>query len=262
MKKLYSLIAVVTLAFSVNAQTNLVQNPGFESDLASWVIGSAGYTLPNISTTDFHGGAKSAWYDNPSSTTGFLQNVAINGSTVYTLSYWYKASTNRPSGTTQNNIFRLWSVMKDTAGTPVYNTGSSTDDELRSYNGYLPLASEWTQKTVVFTSHASAASIDVAFRSYGNGSSWVDDVFLVEGNLSTVDFSSQKRSLVKNTQVTDQLVFAKNAEIQIFNANGQVVKSAKVSEGTSLNVSSLAPGMYVVKGEVDGQLVNQKIIKK
>ena len=44
--------------------------------------------------------------------------------------------------------------------------------------------------------------------------------------------------------------------------NGQVVKSATVAEGTSMNVSSLTPGMYIVTGSVNGKAVSQKIIKK
>ena len=171
MKKIFTILGLVGVSAFVSAQTNLVQNPGFESDLAPWAAGTVGtYTAPAISTTNPHGGAKLAVYDNPAATTGFFQNVVILPSTQYTLSFWYKASTTRPAGTTQNNIFRLWTIMKDTAGAPVYTTATAADDPLRSNNGYLPIAPDtWTQHTVTFTSHASAASIDVAFRSYGSG---------------------------------------------------------------------------------------------
>ena len=44
--------------------------------------------------------------------------------------------------------------------------------------------------------------------------------------------------------------------------NGQVVKSASVSENKSLEVADLASGMYIVTGTVEGQAVSTKIIKK
>jgi hypothetical protein len=263
MKKIFTILGVVSVSVFMYAQTNLVQNPGFESDLAPWAAGTgATYTAPTISTANPHSGLKLAVYENPTATTGFFQNVAIAPSTQYTVSFWYKASTTRPAGATQNNIFRLWSIMKDGTGTPVYTTATAAEDPLRSNNGYLPIAPDtWTQHTVTFTSHASAASIEVAFRAYGSGSSYVDDVVLVQGLLATVDASKDKFSLVKNTVVKETIVFAKNADVQIVNATGQVVKSAKVTNGTSLDVSSLEKGIYIVTGSVNGQKVSQKIIK-
>ncbi len=263
MKKIFTILGVVAMATVANAQ-NLIQNPGFESDFASWLAGPTGsYTAPTISTTDFHGGAKSANYDAATATTGFYQNVAISASTSYTLSFWYKASSQRdPASSTYANIFRLWSIMKDASGTAVYNTTNSSEDPLRTNNGYLPLTDVWTQHTVTFTSHASAASLDFAFRSYGSGSSFIDDTSLTAGTMATVDFSKDKFSLVKNTVVADNVVFAKNADVQIINAAGQVVKSLKVTDGAIVNVSSLAKGVYFVTGVVNGEKVSQKIIKQ
>ena len=57
-------------------------------------------------------------------------------------------------------------------------------------------------------------------------------------------------------------MFNAKADIQILNMNGQVVKTASVNENTSLEVSSLAKGMYVVTANVNGKAVSQKIIKK
>lgn len=263
MKKIFTILGLFAVSAFMSAQTNLVQNPGFENDLASWTAGTGtGYTEPAILTSGAHSGTKLAAYVLPAATTGFYQNVSIAAGTQYTLSFWYKASTTRSSGNTQNNIFRLWSIMKDAAGVPVYNTETAADDPLRSNNVYLPIAPDaWTQHTVTFTSHASAASIDVAFRSYGSGSSYVDDVVLVQGLLATVDSSKDKFSLVKNTVVNESIVFVKNADVQIISTTGQVVKSAKVTEGSALNVSSLTKGIYFVTGSVNGQKVSQKIIK-
>ena len=265
MKKIFTILGLVSATTIMFAQTNLVQNPGFESDLTSWAAGTgSGYTAPAILTTNPHSGLKLAAYELPSATTGFYQNVAIAGSTQYTLTFWYKASTTRPEGTNQNNIFRLWSVMKDTAGTPVYNTATAADDPLRSNNGYLPIApTAWTQHTVVFTSHPSAASIDVAFRSYGSGSSYVDDVQLVQGLLAVTDVSAFDKSVKMNTVVGNELrlILPGKATVNIYSADGRLVSSNRVDNGQAINTSSMAKGNYIVTVDNGSAKVSRKVIK-
>ena len=80
--------------------------------------------------------------------------------------------------------------------------------------------------------------------------------------LAVYDINSVNVSLVKNTVVKDVLNFGAKANVQFVNMNGQVVKSASVEKNTSLNVSSLPKGVYVVTGEVNGQSVSQKIVKE
>ena len=109
---------------------------------------------------------------------------------------------------------------------------------------------------------ATATNLDVAFRAYGGQTSFFDDIMAYEkGTMAVVDFSKDKYSLVKNTVIGETIAFAKTADIQIINAAGQVVKAAKVTEGSTLNVSSLAKGMYIVTGTVNGEKVSQKVIK-
>ncbi len=81
-------------------------------------------------------------------------------------------------------------------------------------------------------------------------------------SLSTNEVSFAKINFVKNTVVTNEVSFLKDAKVQIINLSGQVVKSASVKENQSLNVSELPKGVYIVTGVVDGKAVSQKIIKK
>lgn len=265
MKKIFTILGLVSASAMMFAQTNLVQNPGFENDLASWAAGTGnGYTAPVILTTDPHSGSKLAAYELPSATTGFYQNVAISAGTQYTLTFWYKASTTRPAGNNQNNIFRLWSVMKDAAGSPVYNFETAADDPLRSNNGYLPIApTTWTQHTVIFTSHPSAASIDVAFRSYGSGSSYVDDVQLVEGVLAVTDVKAFDKEVKMNTVVGNELrvILPSKATVNIYSADGRLVSSNRVNSGEAINTSSMAKGNYVVTVDNGSAKVSRKVIK-
>lgn len=80
--------------------------------------------------------------------------------------------------------------------------------------------------------------------------------------LSVGDAISNKVVLVKNTQVLNTIEFGAKSNIKIYNMNGQIVKSSLVNEGTTLDVSSLSKGIYIVAGDVEGKLVSQKIIKK
>ena len=265
MKKIFTILSLVSATALVSAQTNLLQNPGFENDLAPWAAGTGtGYTEPAILTVNPHSGAKLAAYELPAATTGFYQNVPILAGTQYTLTFWYKASTVRPAGTTQNNIFRLWSVMKDTAGVPVYNSTTAADDPLRTNNGYLPIApTEWTQHTVTFTSHASAASIDVAFRSYGSGSSYVDDVQLVQGSLAVSDVNAFDKAVKMNTIVGNELklILPGKATVNIYSVDGRLVSSNRVENGQSVNTSSLSKGNYIVTVDNGSAKVSRKVVK-
>ncbi|MDR2204941.1 MAG: lamin tail domain-containing protein [Flavobacteriaceae bacterium] len=83
-------------------------------------------------------------------------------------------------------------------------------------------------------------------------------------NSETLGISTANASkivLVKNTLVKNEIVFGTKADVKIYNAAGQLVKTARISENESLDVSSLRTGIYVVEGNVNGQSVSQKIIK-
>ena len=84
----------------------------------------------------------------------------------------------------------------------------------------------------------------------------------LSSTLAVVDANATKTNLVKNTVVGNNIMFAIEAEVQILNMNGQVVRTATVNENTSLDVASLAKGMYVVTATVNGKAVSQKVIKK
>lgn len=90
----------------------------------------------------------------------------------------------------------------------------------------------------------------------------LDNFEWTKSTLSVKDFNTAKSYLVKNTQITNTIEFGAKSDVKIFNMNGQIVKTASVDGGTSLDVSSLSKGIYIVSGEVEGKLVSQKIIKK
>jgi hypothetical protein len=87
-------------------------------------------------------------------------------------------------------------------------------------------------------------------------------VIITDTNLNVNDINKLKNNFVRNTKVTNEISFGEKANVKIYNVSGSLVKSASVEKNTSLNVSSLPKGIYVVTGEVNGQSVSQKIVKE
>lgn len=88
---------------------------------------------------------------------------------------------------------------------------------------------------------------------------------VVTSSLSVNDVLKSKNIALKNTIVDNTLSFQTkgNATVKVYNANGQLVKSADISVSNStVDVASLPKGNYVVTSELNGEKVSQKIIKK
>lgn len=79
--------------------------------------------------------------------------------------------------------------------------------------------------------------------------------------LAVDNITSAQAKFVQNTVVTDAIKFGIKSDVKVYNMNGQVVKTAAVEKGSTLNVSSLPKGIYIVTGNIEGQIVSQKITK-
>ena len=95
----------------------------------------------------------------------------------------------------------------------------------------------------------------------------VDDFSLtpINSTLSVNDISKTKNIFLKNTMVDNTLSFQTkgNASVKVYNANGQLVKSATISaQNANVDVASLPKGNYVVTAELNGEKISQKVIKK
>ena len=262
MKKIFTVLGIVAAATLMNAQ-NLLTNPGFEDGLAPWAAGTTNtYTAPTLITTDSHEGSNSAGYVDPSATTGFYQNIPVAGGQTYTISFWYKTSAKTSS--TSSNLARLWAIYKDASDKAVYTTADASTDTFRTNNKYLPTNNDtWVQYTATMPAGATATSLDVAVRVYGAASkAYFDDFVVVQGVLATGEVNASKHALIKNSVVSNELVFATKSSVQILDMTGRVVKTANVQDDTKLNVSELPKGTYIVKGLANGEMSAQKFIKK
>ena len=176
---------------------------------------------------------------------GYLLGVLNASGGILTPTY---IATELPYGSDQN-ITVIFTVVDGSMQIASLNVGSQTVTN-NTGTGAAPTV----LKSVVIRQGGTAAS--------GTGNINIDNIVVtVSPILAVSDNVKSKISLVKNTNVNNTIIFGAKANVQIVNANGQVVKTAAVSENTSLDVSSLAKGIYIVTGEVNGQKVSQKVIK-
>lgn len=259
MKKIFTLLSVVALGISANAQ-NLLTNPGFESGLAPWAAGTtATYSAPTISTTDVHSGSNAAGYSTVTATTGFYQNVPVVTGKTYVITFWYKATGDGTDG-------RIWSVYKDASGAAVYTTANADTDQFRTNNLFLPPASVWTKYTAEMPAGPGVTNLDVAFRAYKDCTLFlVDDVSVEDkSTMGTIDVKDFDKKVKMNTLVAETLTLElpSKSTVNIYSVDGKLVSSNRVNSGESINVSKLQKGNYIVTVEDGTNKVSRKIVKK
>ncbi|WP_160136162.1 T9SS type A sorting domain-containing protein [Chryseobacterium sp. c4a] len=244
MKKLYSLIAVAVLAVSMSAQgsesfTNLNAPTGSYAD-GSFVGDNAvvwTFSKARKVTTGDNVTGTSIGFDS-SGTRSVTANSGANGvgDITYTVRSYFTG------GTAANRVIQ------------VYVNGTMYDS--------FTLDAMATNYTRTLTANVSG-NVSIEFRSTGTRQIVIDDIsWTAAGSLGTAEVKGKKNTFVKNTSVDNEIYFGTKADIKIFNVNGQVVKTASVSENGTLNVANLQKGIYFVTGNVNGKAVSEKIIKK
>ena len=261
MEKVFTLLSVVALGISANAQ-NLLTNPGFEGGLTPWAAGAdIRFSAPVISSTDAHSGTNSAGYTSKvTATTGFYQNVPVVAGKTYEITFWYKATGDGTDG-------RIWSIYKNANGADVYTTADASTDQFRNNNSYLPSTSSWSQYTAKMPAGLGVTNLDVAFRAYNNCTLFlVDDVSVQDAStLSTIDVKDFDKKVKMNTLVSDNLTLIElpyKSTVNIYSVDGKLVSSNRVNSGESINVSKLQKGNYIVTVEDGTNKVSRKIVKK
>ena len=89
------------------------------------------------------------------------------------------------------------------------------------------------------------------------------EITYTEGTLGTIDYTEASKA-VANTLWTNTASFnvKDQANVEVYNINGQLVKSFQVKGTQTVNVSDLVKGVYVVKTTSNGKTSTQKVVKK
>ena len=188
------------------------------------------------------------------STTGYSLGVLNNGAVPTGGSVTPTYGTEVAYGTPSNVV--LTYIVDNTIASPTNTATLQINSQ--------PLL---TNATGIGTAPAALSGIairEAGTATTGTGTVTLDNLVVktYTPSLSTIDFNSQKLNLVKNTKVNNEINFGEKANVKIYSTNGLLVKSVSVENGTTLDVSSLAKGVYLIKGDVNGETVVQKIIKQ
>ena len=255
MRKFYSLIAVLITAFCYAQGTVSFENSTITSSYAdgSFQEGSVTVTYVHsrnegLGTTDNFSiqgkGIMLRRADEPSSVTFTIPNG------VGEFQFQYRKAF------TGGNVRALAVVVEneEIGVTPEFGEGSGANAEIYTYT--VPVQS------------AGNTNVKITYRNGfdpGNRQATIDNVkWSAYGTtLSTINYEVAQKSL-QNTVWSDVASFSSksNAKVEIFNANGQLVKTFEVNGNKNVNVSDLAAGVYVVNTTEDGKLLSTKVVKK
>lgn len=277
MKKIFTLLSLVALAVTANAQIviNEVYGGGGNSGttlkqdfVELYNRGTSPVTLTNAyiqygSATGVFGGTGTPpnIFALPASITinpgkyYLIQGAAGAGGTVnldtpdFTISTLAMSATGGKVALTTDNVV----VTSATQSNVIDLVGWNTTTNIFEGSGRAPATTATTSisRTNGIDTNNNAADFTTGTPSPRNSS------FLSVGDIKVF-----RGNFVKNTIVTNEISFGEKANVKIYNVSGSLVKSASVEKNTSLNVSSLPKGVYVVTGEVNGQSVSQKIVKE
>ena len=257
MKKFYSLVAVATLsAFSVAQAQEVILNQTFDA-----------YTGAGGNDGQW-GGALSqpAISDGVDEATGFEYIKAYQASgavKIGTGSAQGSAITPKLAGLNGNATltFRAgaWSTNneKTTLLLEISGGGTLSVSEVELTKGAFK---EFSVNIIGGTSETR-----ITFKGFQPASSrfFLDDVKVTTENLGTIDYTDAAKA-ISNTLWTNTASFnvKDKTVVEVYNMNGQLVKSFEVKGTQSVDVSSLVKGAYVVKTTVNGKTSTQKVVKK
>lgn len=288
MKKIFTILSIVALGISANAQVviNEVYGGGgastsvYINDFVELInIGNTSVTLSDVSIQYASAtGTFNSYNVLPTFTLAPGQKYLIEmvpstantvGAALPLADYQVTNNTNF-SGTTYNGGFNMQAsnakvaIVQGAPGAPVQATGPASAGVL-DFVGYgtanlfegtaaapAPDATKSVQRKIpVADTNSNVNDFEAKAPTPEN-----------KASLAVGDVTKSKINLVKSTVVKDVLTFGAKANVKVVNINGQVLKSVSVENGTTLDVSSLAKGVYLIKGDVNGETVVQKIIKQ
>ncbi|MDP2453551.1 MULTISPECIES: T9SS type A sorting domain-containing protein [unclassified Kaistella] len=255
MKKIFTILGVSAAMFA-SAQTNLFAG----SDFNDWptLESSLGFSLKS-GEQSVNGGVGG---------TGALK--IIDNTTTQNI---YVMTANKNMNTSGINYITVKfkgvsGGISFNAGDKFFNVPAGTSSNItlqssatNSYTGSIN-AADWITVTLDVSDVSwTANSFSIKLQKSSTNALFVDDI-KGSATLAVGNVNATKANLVKNTVVTNEIIFGETSKVSVINMNGQVVKTADATENSRLNVSELPKGMYLVSGTVNGKAVSQKIIKK
>ena len=277
MKKFYSLVAVAALSLSVNAQLPAIAGHDFE-DWTAFQEGLNSYGInPDVPATQGMGtgmnGSNSLKINGSVDANAFVFTSVLQESlanfTPKEITFWVKGTSTGTRGSLSINVY------KATTGYYSYNLASITGNKIingsnqNDYNGQINTNGEWVKitinlqgKTDLNLTNEGNDFFAVKMGRESNFDIQIDNIQLWDMNMNSIDLTASKA--IQNTVWTNTAAFATqaNTNVEVYNVNGQLVKSFEVNGNKNVNVSDLASGVYVVKSTENGKTTTTKVVKK
>lgn len=264
MKKIFTILGVIAVSTVMNAQTNLLVNPGFET-WTDTTVKPDGWNAMNggsIETTTVHSGVNSIKLIPVSNTTNAniaAVDVAATANTQYTVGYWVYDNV-------VNSRARHWIQFR----TATANIAPGTGGQPFQPSTYTSDAPQWVFMTATATSPATTEFLRFDYRVYSQNSIptdpiYFDDVQLVQGSsLAVTDVNVFDKAVKMNTVIDNELklFLPQRATVNIYSADGRLISSNRVNNGESINTASMAKGNYIVTVDNGTAKVSRKVIKK
>ena len=265
MKKFYTAIAIVAMAFTAQAQTALNVNGSLED----WTDGTTspdGWFFNNSLLSsgaieriegDAQDGDISVKIQSPdtSNNQAGLADIEVEAGETYTVSFWYK---------TEGDIkFRFWGQWRDDSASIQLPEGE-VSEFLPA--GYIEIAAtEWTNMTITAIAPEGTTKIRPSFRNYNGGSDlYIDNVVLHVGEPTSTQKNNIEGLSIYPNPASDMVNVVSNSlsnkDIVITDLLGKTVLKANVSQ--SVNISSLKSGVYMMQITQDGKSATRKLIVK
>lgn len=251
MRKFYSLVTVLALAYTAQAQ----------QESTSFIWANQNFqNAQDVTTGDILQGK-------------ITYNALKNG------------ASNAPKYYTTGNSLRLYSSNADGNGNSLElaTVGEVRMQQVKiitdTFADYAPLSAIITVDGAVVPTVKDPANANIYLVDVPNSASNVTikngqtgtsaqiriqqiDI-LYTNTLGVADYTQASKA-IQNTIWKDVASFSTKglAKIEIFNTNGQLVKSLEVNGNKNVDVSDLAAGVYVVKSTENGKSISTKVVKK
>lgn len=271
MKKFYSLVAVAAFSTLSFAQVNAVPGADFED----WAEFTSGVNTFGVKSYAVQGVGKGVDGTNSLNITGTPTGndyvfTSRLGSTVTSqpkqITFWVKGTAGKSLSL---------NLYKGDGKYYVYNVGDLSSDVTvvsaanNQYVGLIDTNDKWVKVTLDLSDKTDLNVTDLEKDFFalkvGKDVSYaldIDNIQLWDVNMNVYNVTPEKAAL--STLWTNTATFSVKSKtnVEVYNANGQVVKAFEVNGNQSVNVSSLANGIYFVKTTTNGVSSTTKVVKK
>lgn len=273
MKKITFLFTFLTITFGFGQ--NLFVNGDFETGDLTGYTGSYGtdviQAVDVIEAGTTHGGLYAGRALNwGTGSTSFLYPVNVTPGETYILDFWFTFSS---FGVSTNVVIK--DFTGDTAGSNLVLTPIIPDNGRNAVNNTnygcsiasLDPVYDWKEAKMSFTVPAGVTKIRFQYFNSNVGYyKYLDDITLVPEATASIDDLLKYNFKSTPNPARDYIMLSASKtidKIEIYSILGQQVKNVKLNKTqSSVDVSSLSNGIYIVKAFIEDAVGTYKFIKE